>query len=490
MYNIIINIIENSNVDWLGSDELQELKELKITMNDLVSEERFHEFLNLFEPTTSLALQEKNYSLLIDLYLNRSKIYYIIGDIQSCIADLKKITEWIDDHGTDGQRAKYYNTYATVCGELGDQGKNLEYLIKAKLIAIKLDDFLSLCKIYNNLGVYYLGEGDPKNSINYLLKGLELSKKLDKAHEDELMVLLKLNLANSYTNLGEFKKAEELFDFLFSYIEGKQMMKTSIYALQYKGLWFKAQKRYEEANEILVMAKDFASKNNDLILLEEINKILVDVITELDDKDQLIAIQKDYIDILLKIKEINLNQNIIQIEMSQNEKHYASMSTKDPLTTCYNRRYFEKNIKKWLKEAKMAAQLLGFLILDVDYFKQVNDRYGHLVGDDILKSVANMANEYLSAYDSIFARYGGDEFVAIVKVSSKDELMEIVDNLYNHIANTIIEVDGEKICIHISLGVSTNANGMITEYKELFKLADDALYESKRNGRNQYTVNS
>lgn len=459
-------------------------------MNALVREERYNEFLNLFDPTTSLALQERNFSLLIDLYLNRSKIFYIKGDLQSCIADLKKASEWIDDHGTDWQRAKYYNTYATVCGELGNREKNLEYLIKAKLLAIKLNDSLSLCKIYNNLGDYYIAQGEPESAISYLLKGLELSKKLDKAHEEELMVLLNLNLANSYTNLGEFKKAEVLFDFLFSYIEGKQMMKTAIYILQYKGFWFKAQKRYEEANEILVKAKDFASRNNDLILLEEINNILVEVITELDDKNQLIAIQKDYIDILLKIKEINLNQNIMQIEMSQNEKHYVSMSTKDPLTTCYNRRFFEKNIKRWLKEAKMAAQLLGFFILDVDYFKQVNDRYGHLVGDDILKYVANMANEYLSAYESIFARYGGDEFVAIVKVSSKDELMEIVDNLYNHIANTIIELEEEKICIHISLGVSTNVNGMITEYKEIFKLADDALYESKRNGRNKYTVNS
>lgn len=70
-----------------------------------------------------------------------------------------------------------------------------------------------------------------------------------------------------------------------------------------------------------------------------------------------------------------------------------------------------------------------------------------------------MAAEYLSAYDSIFARYGGDEFVAMVKVSSKDELIEIVDNLYNHISDTIIELDEEKISISISLGVSTNVNG-------------------------------
>jgi hypothetical protein len=76
--------------------------------------------------------------------------------------------------------------------------------------------------------------------------------------------------------------------------------------------------------------------------LEEINKTLVEIMTELNDKDRLIAIQKDYINILLKLKEINLNQNLMQIEVSQNNKQYESMSTKDPLTNCYNRHYFEK----------------------------------------------------------------------------------------------------------------------------------------------------
>jgi len=476
--------------DWLGSGKLQELKELNITMHALVREARFDEFLNLFDPTTSLALQEGNYNLLIDLYLNRSKVFYNLGDIQACIADLKKITEWIDDYGADGQRIQYLNTFASVCGELGNQEKYFVYLNKAKDLAKKINDLYFLCKIYNNLGVYYIVEDQPDQAVDILLKALKLSQKLNEEHEEELMIFIRLNLSKAYTNLGEFNKAEQLFEFLSSYFEGKPMMKTAIYFLQYKGLWLKAQKRYEEANDLLVKAKDFAVRNNDLILLEEINKILVEVNTELNDKDRLIAIQKDYIDILLTIKEINLNQNLMHIEMTQNEKQYEFNSTKDPLTACYNRRYFEENIQKWLKEAKKTDQLIGFFILDVDYFKQINDRYGHLVGDDVLKYTVKKAKDVLSVHESVFARYGGDEFVAIVKTSSKADLVEIVDNLYRQLSGALIEVDGEKIDLQISLGASTNQNGAITEYKELFKLADDALYESKRNGRNQYTVNS
>lgn len=470
---------------------MQELHELNITMNALSKEERFEEFFNLFDPTVSLALQEHNYSVLIDLYWNRSKIYYTLGDIQSYIADLIKASEWIDDYGTDNQKIKYLNTHAIAYGEIGNQNKYLEYLYKAKDLALKINDIPSLCNINNNLSVYYLDVGQVENAVILLLDGLELTNQLyeEQGEEVSAFIPIRLNLAKAYTELGKFEKANELFDFLFAYIEGKKMVKTPIYVLQYKGLWFKKQKRFEEACEILEEAKDYASKNQDLILLEEINKLLVEILTELGDKDRLISIQKDYIDTLVKLKEINLNQNLIQIEMTQSEKQFESISTKDPLTNIYNRRYIEKNLKTWLEEAQNNSQLIGFIIFDIDYFKQINDQFGHLVGDDVLKYVANKANQYLAVYNGIFARYGGDEFVAILKVSTVQQLFSIVENLHHLLSSSVVEVEQEKIQIHISLGVGSNCNGMITDYKELFKIADDALYKSKRNGRNQYTVN-
>ncbi|RHW36601.1 diguanylate cyclase [Lysinibacillus yapensis] len=470
---------------------MQELKELNITMNALFNKERYEEFLNLFEPTVNLALQKRNYNILIDLYLTRSKIYYYQGDLQSCIGDLKKIAEWISEFGQDHQKISYFNIYATVYGELDIRDKYLEFLIKAKDLATELDDHDSLCKIYNNLGDYYLDENHPQKAVSYLLKGFELYQHHYKYQEEELhsiMLPLRLNLSKAYTVLGEFQKAEELFDSLFSTIEGVKMMKTPIYVFQYKGLWYKAQKRYAEACDMLEIAKGYAAKNNDLILLEEVNRTLVEIMSEQNDKDRLIEVQKDYIDILLKIKEINLNQNLMQIEMTHNRKQYESISTKDPLTNSYNRRYFEKNLKNWLIEAKKTSQLIGLIVFDVDYFKQVNDRYGHLVGDDVLKLIAQKADEYLSLYPSIFARFGGDEFVAVVKVSEREELVEIVDCLYELISSTTLEIHSENIRIHISLGVSSNEHGLITDHKKLFKLADDALYEAKRNGRNRYTV--
>lgn len=475
----------------MGSENMQELKELNITMTALSREERFDEFFNLFEPTVSLALEEQNFTILIDLYWNRSRTFYQLGDIQSCIADLKKASEWIDEYGTIEQKIKYFNSFAAACGELGNKDKYLEYLNKAKDLAIQYNDLSLLCNIYNNLSVHYIDIGQSEDAVELLTKCLKLSQQFyeENGYDIPAFLHIRLNLAKAYTELHQFSKAEELFKMLFSYIEGKKMVKTSIYVYQYKGLWYKKQKRYEEACEILEKAKGFALNNNDLIQLEEINKTLVEIMTELNDKDRLIAIQKDYINILLKLKEINLNQNLMQIEVSQSNKQYESMTTKDPLTNCYNRHYFEKNIKEWLLDAHKTDDLIGFIIFDVDYFKEVNDKYGHLAGDDVLKRIAYEANLCLANYNSFLARYGGDEFIAILKVENLKELQSIVENLHKHLTSLVIEVNDQKIPIHISIGVSTNYCGMITDEKEIFKLADDALYKSKRNGRNQYTVN-
>lgn len=472
----------------MGSGDLQ-LKELSITMNALFKEERYGEFLNLFEPTTMLALQKDNYHLLIDLYLNRSRLFYYSGDILSSIADLKKAAEWIEDHGEDYQKIDYFNLYAIAYGELGNQEKYLEFLNKAKDLALEVTDYATLWKIYNNLGVYYLDEKQPETAVDHLLKGFEILQQLPDSKEIELNSrFFRLNLSKAYTMMGEFQKAKVLFDFLFSTIEDVKIMKTHIYVFEYKGLWFKAQKRYEEACEMLEIAKHYASANNDLILLEEINKVLVDIMSELNDKDRLIQVQKDYIDILVKIKEINLNQNLMQIEITHNRKRYESISIKDPLTNSYNRRHFEKCAEEWLDEAKKTLQLIGMIVMDVDHFKEVNDRYGHLVGDDVLKLIANQADEFFERYNGTFARLGGDEFVALVKVASREELADMVNKLYHLISSCQLEIDREYIPVQISMGASTNDYGSITEHKELFKAADDALYESKRNGRKRYTL--
>ena len=469
---------------------MQELMELNITMSDLAREERFDEFFNLFDPTVSLALEEQNFTILIDLYWTRGSIFYQLGNIQACISDLKTAAEWIDEYGTPHQIIKYLNSCGTAYGELGHQEKYIEYLNKAKKLAIELNDISSLCNIDNNLSVYYIEIGQAEEAVRLLQDCIERSEQFYKENGFQVgsYLHLRLNLAHAYTELGQFKLAEELFDFMFSYIEGKQMIKSAIYVYLYKGIWYEKQGYYKEACEILELAKEYAIKNDDLIQLEEINQTLLKLMLLLNDKDRIIEVQNAYIQILLKLKDFNLNQNLMLMEFTQNIKHYKEMTIRDPLTNCYNRRFIANYGKKLAVECETTKQLVGCLIFDIDYFKEINDNLGHLAGDDALKKVATEADQFLSKYHGILARYGGDEFVAIIKVSSKTELTIIIEKLHQYLSTLKLKINNQIVPIQVSIGVSTNEFGQITDEIAILKNADKALYMSKENGRNQYTI--
>ena len=471
-------------------DDLQELMELNITMGDLAREERFDEFFNLFDPTVSLALEEQNFTILIDLYWTRGSIFYQLGNIQSCISDLKTAAEWIDDYGTPHQIIKYLNSCGTAYGELGHQEKYIEYLNKAKKLALELNDISSLCNIDNNLSVYYIEVGQAKEAVKLLQDCIERSELFYKENGIHVgsYLHLRLNLAHAYTELGQYELAEDLFNFMFSYIEGKQMIKSAIYVYHYKGIWYEKQGYYEEACQLLELAKEYALKNDDLIQLEEINKTLLKLMEVLGDKNRLIELQNDYIQILLKLKDFNLNQNLMQMEFIQNIKHYKEMTIRDPLTNCYNLRYIAKYGKKLAIESSTTNQLVGCLIFDIDYFKEINDNLGHLAGDDALKQIAKEADQFLSNYEGILARYGGDEFIAIIKVSSKGELTMIIEKLHRHLSTLKIEINNQIVPIQVSIGASTNEFGQLTDEIAILKKADQALYISKENGRNQFAI--
>ncbi|MCL2793474.1 MAG: GGDEF domain-containing protein [Spirochaetaceae bacterium] len=159
----------------------------------------------------------------------------------------------------------------------------------------------------------------------------------------------------------------------------------------------------------------------------------------------------------------------------------------DVLTGIYNRRYMEKNLNGIIKTMQRSGGgMLSIMMIDIDYFKQINDTYGHAVGDECLRIVAKAIEGSITRDNDFVARYGGEEFV--VALSNTDECGASI------IAKRILEnvrklnIPHEKsIRITVSIGSTTGdvkEEQTITEY---VKRADDALYISKKNGRDSYT---
>ncbi|MCC0627854.1 MULTISPECIES: diguanylate cyclase domain-containing protein [unclassified Clostridioides] len=174
---------------------------------------------------------------------------------------------------------------------------------------------------------------------------------------------------------------------------------------------------------------------------------------------------------------------IANIDSEKEEKNrLLDKVQRDSLTNIYNAAYIRKLTTKNL--LNLSTEKNGaLLIVDIDYFKSINDTYGHLVGDKVLVDVAKVLNESF-AKDDIVGRLGGDEFSVYIKdIINKEKLINKCNDVYNKIH--LIKLPNGK-SLSISMGVVITKRGQ--EYDELYQIADNALYDSKRQGRNRFKI--
>jgi diguanylate cyclase (GGDEF)-like protein len=190
-------------------------------------------------------------------------------------------------------------------------------------------------------------------------------------------------------------------------------------------------------------------------------------------------------------KSIFLNfEHTQEIEKrKQIEKQLHDISRKDSLTNLFNRRYFDEMLAVEIGRAKRNKLPLCLIMFDLDCFKEYNDKYGHVSGDNCLIQIAEIAQSLVSRQGDMIARYGGEEFAIILPNIELDGAVLFAMNLQELIKSKNIPHGGTKVanieCVTISLGVTTLIIGKETTASELIECADLALYEAKNRGRNR-----
>ncbi|MBI2083886.1 MAG: GGDEF domain-containing protein [Deltaproteobacteria bacterium] len=160
------------------------------------------------------------------------------------------------------------------------------------------------------------------------------------------------------------------------------------------------------------------------------------------------------------------------------------MAVVDALTSAYNKRYFEERLREEFTYCLRNNVPLSLVMMDIDYFKGVNDTHGHQAGDFVLSHIAALAKSIIRNED-ILARYGGEEFAIILKATDAKEAMTIAERIRRIIDESVFEFDGKKIHATVSLGIATLSGKNLEGYEAMVKLADQFLYQSKFNGRNR-----
>ena len=158
----------------------------------------------------------------------------------------------------------------------------------------------------------------------------------------------------------------------------------------------------------------------------------------------------------------------------------------DELTGLFNYRYLDVALDSELRRASRYQNSFSLLFIDLDDFKKVNDRFGHLVGSGVLKQFAKILKEELREVDTII-RYGGDEYVILLLGTNTRVGVAVAERIRNRIAASVFEVDGHSIKLTCSLGVACYPEHGRTKEK-LLRLADETMYQSKRRGKNLVMV--
>ncbi|MGI2170231.1 diguanylate cyclase [Shewanella sp. MF05960] len=166
-------------------------------------------------------------------------------------------------------------------------------------------------------------------------------------------------------------------------------------------------------------------------------------------------------------------------------QHIESLVNTDPLTSVHNRRSYHQLAKHEFGRAMRFNQPLSLLVIDIDYFKTINDNFGHVSGDEILKEFVQVCNGLLRQSDSL-SRIGGEEFTAVLPMTDHDDAMLIAERIRAKVAKHLFNITQSEQ--HITLTISIGSSSLIerdASMKDLFSRADQALYCAKRGGRNQ-----
>ncbi|GAA04215.1 sensor domain-containing diguanylate cyclase [Photobacterium leiognathi] len=172
--------------------------------------------------------------------------------------------------------------------------------------------------------------------------------------------------------------------------------------------------------------------------------------------------------------------------LRESNAQLTHLSITDRLTQLYNRGHWENCLSDEFDRYQQLHQPMTLVMFDIDHFKKVNDTYGHVAGDAVIKNIASIVRSAKRQSD-IAGRYGGEEFGVILPGTTADMTSYFTERLRKKVEKSSIEVDGTAINVTISLGICELHSG-ITNYESWLEQTDSALYESKKNGRNQTTV--
>lgn len=431
--------------------------------------------------------------------------------------------------------SKCYNLMGVLYNYMGDHLQALDWYLDALDIVEKNKDQSSVTSIYNNIGCIYDELDDNKTAIIYFEKALA---SIDPKDRESYTVVL-INLAFMYCESDEWEKVSAFCDSAYNMQKGSDVNLKSVHMAMINGMLAYHYKDIEKVKEQFTFIIDKSEKHGltiddfnetinwmpkmiDKRLKTEIQHILK-ILHKIADEKQLLDAQIKLLEIEIEFNELIENEEAVikcsklyyqilkeqkkerlrilleginmklqlkqmikeQQKVAEQAQLYQQRAQRDVLTGLYNRFVLKDKLEALLTSAISDQKTVGLLIVDIDDFKQYNDCYGHIAGDECIKALASVMMR-MSDDKICFLRYGGDEFLGLFYDIDATTIKSMVQLIYSEIRALNIEHEASTTSSKV-VSVTEGAFICVPKEKEnlydLIAIADDQLYKGKNSGK-------
>ena len=459
----------------------------------------------------ALSYIEDQYSseIYIDGFFTLSWIFYYLGDVPSAL-----------DYGLQAlklsQELKLRDREAwaldSVASFYRDSEQSVEMHERALKIFENLHDLEGQARVLNNWACVLLDKGDSPAALEKSKQCLQLIRK-HSMKKDEIFI--SGTMSEILIDMGEYSQAQEILQSAISLADTYGPDISYVYLLVAMGQTYLAQNELEQAEtyflEALAVATNLEIRRERMRCHQHLSEVyerwgsfeqalehykiyhaLKESIAGESSARQIATLKMSHqVETLKSYAEIQRLQNEkLKLEIEEHKRIQAileNLATRDPLTNLNNRRHFLLLAEKEWHRALRYKHPFTVLMLDLDHFKQINDHYGHSIGDQALISVAGIIQAALRASE-IAGRYGGDEFAIILPETTAKNGLVVSKRICNEIIEQVIQTETGPIALTASIGVaglSDKNRNSISSLDTLLNRADKALYKAKRAGKNQ-----
>ncbi len=501
---------------------------LDVRYTDVEEENRLcKELLGIVEPN-----QELYYCAFAHVYLMDS--FLAMGDYSNCVYHLMRAEELCRENGYDDLLMVLCNLAGLYYSKLNNEQFAVKYHLEGLEIAQKLDDSAMLVRHYNNIGFAFGYREDCEVAKKYFELAFSVMEPCITPENQENALNCLCNIAEMCMAMEDYDQARQILEKCDALSDGDahNTIRTDLGWIAFFGHTGDKKQCLEYVNKVVDNGfLDYPDKFFACYMLEGIVGNLMDVgerteakhyldildgmeteaslanryhIQELkirywkeEDEKEYGKALKGYYEIMKQLTkvddEMRIQSMVSQIEivraqwdrqtMRSETEELERLTQLDALTGLYNRRYLNKLMTKTLQQDDLVS--LGYIMLDVDFFKQYNDFYGHFNGDKALEAVGQVLSE--NAGEGIYAgRYGGDEFFCLCVNLTDEEIADYVKRVQEDLARKNIPHEKSACCerLTLSIGYHNRKISRGERAEDILNIADSALYQVKKDGRN------